>query len=410
MAEPATGTRPDGVWHGRGDFARLWVGQVLSSVGSRASGTAFVLLVLAETHSPVMAGVAGAFATGGFLLAHVFGGSLADRHSRRTVMITCDLVSTGTLVVFAATLLTGGLVFPVALGMCLVDGLVYGVFTVTEAAAVSVIAEGDRLPRALMLNQARSYTAGLSGPPLGGFLLGLGRVVPFAADAVSHVVSLALIRRIRSPLGRPDRTGGLDRRALTQGWRNVLSNPFIRLTGGFVATTDFLINALRLVVIVLAQRAGASPVEVGLLFACGSTGGMLGAFAAARTRTRPSALRVFVIAVPLGTAVLFGLLSVSRGVAIGVVYALVFAAWPLWQGLVTARWMTLVPDGERARTFAAVRLMTSTPSLFAEITGGWLVVQAGPQRACLILGVAMALVGLAAALPASRRVLSAYAG
>jgi predicted MFS family arabinose efflux permease len=403
VSGPAT-LATDPSW--RGDFARLWTGQVLSALGSRASGTAFVLLVLAETHSPVRAGVAGAFSTAGFLLAHVFGGALADRRPRRGVMITCDAVSAAALLVFTATLLTGRLVFPVAVGMCLVTGLTYGVFGVTEAAAVARIAEGDRLPRALMLNQARSYTAGLSGPPLGGLLLSLGRVVPFAADAASYLVSLVLIHRVRSPLGRPDRSP--DRVAgLTRGWRNVLGSPFIRLTGGFVAATDFLINALRLVVIVLAQRAGASTVEVGLIIACGSAGGLAGALVAARARTRASLLGVFVVAVPLGTSVLFGLLSVSRLAAIGVLYALVFAAWPLWQGLVTARWMTLVPDEERARTFAAVRLLTATPSLFAEIAGGWLIVSAGPRPSCVILGAAMAVVGLAAALPSSRRVLSA---
>ncbi|GAB3980679.1 MFS transporter [Actinoallomurus acanthiterrae] len=397
-------------WPGRGDFVRLWVGQALSDLGSRASGTAFTLLVLAETHSPVKAGVAGAFSMAGFLAAHLFGGLVADRHSRRTVMIACDAVSLTALLVFTATLLTGRFSFLVAVGMCLVSGVAYGVFSVAETAAVSYVADGDRLPRALVLNQARSYGAGLSGPPLGGLLLGIGRAVPFAADAVSHVVSLVLLRRMRSPLGRPDpgSGGALGLGSLTQGWRNVLNTPFIRLTGAFVAVTDFLINALRLVIVVLAQRGGGSPVQVGLVLACGSAGGLLGALVGSRTRTRPSLLRVFVVAVPLGTAVLFTLLAASRGLLLGAVYALVFAAWPLWQGLVTARWMMLVPDHERAQTFAAVRLMTATPSLFAGLVGGWLIVQAGPAHACLVLAAVMAAVGVAAALPSSRRALSTH--
>ncbi len=48
----------------------------------------------------------------------------------------------------------------------------------------AIVADGQ-LEEAWAATEARDYAASLAGPALGGLLFGLGRAVPFLADAVS---------------------------------------------------------------------------------------------------------------------------------------------------------------------------------------------------------------------------------
>jgi hypothetical protein len=51
--------RAPSLWRNR-DFAILWSGQTLSSIGTGVSNLAFPLLVLTLTHSPTQAGITAA--------------------------------------------------------------------------------------------------------------------------------------------------------------------------------------------------------------------------------------------------------------------------------------------------------------------------------------------------------------
>ncbi len=71
------------------DFTLLWVGGVLSDVGSFSAGLAVPLLVLAITGSPAQAGLVGTVELVVGALGQLPGGALADRWNRRRVMLAC---------------------------------------------------------------------------------------------------------------------------------------------------------------------------------------------------------------------------------------------------------------------------------------------------------------------------------
>jgi MFS family permease len=66
------------LWRNR-EFMLLWTSQVVSVLGSRVSGIAYPLLILALTGSPVQAGLVGFAATLPFLLFFLPAGALVDR-------------------------------------------------------------------------------------------------------------------------------------------------------------------------------------------------------------------------------------------------------------------------------------------------------------------------------------------
>jgi MFS family permease len=387
------------------DFANLWAGQVISSLGGGMASTSLILVLLAQTRSPTITGLAGSVFMAGFIGSNLLAGWLGHRYQRRGVLQACNLVAAVACAALVACLIAGHLVLIVAIGTALIEGITTGIFAVTEAAAMPFIVSSEDLPRALVLNQARGYAARLAGPPLGGLLLGIGRVIPFAANAISYLVSVALLRRIRSPLRQSGEQARAAERSVTlvTGWRNIRGIPFVRVSSCFVACSDFLVNATTWVIIMLTVSTGSGPAQVGVVLACGGIGGLGGALAASRLHLSHSWLPAFMLVVPLVTAGLLTLAAVSRGVTIGLPYALIFAAWPLWQGMVIARVMELVPDAERGHTLAVGRLLTAAPSLLAPPVAGLLVTSLGPRAACLALAAGMAALALAAALPAVRR-------
>ena len=72
------------------DFILLSSGQVVSAIGTRVTGVAFPLLVLALTHSPAKAGIVGFAQTLPFLLFYLPAGALVDRWNRKRVMLIAD--------------------------------------------------------------------------------------------------------------------------------------------------------------------------------------------------------------------------------------------------------------------------------------------------------------------------------
>ena len=118
------------------------------------------------------------------------------------------------------------------------------------------------------------------GPSLGGLLYGLGRGVPFLADAVSYVLSVIALLPLRAdvrPITQADAPVPHLGREIKEGLRwlyahadHSIRRRLDRRSDGLPAPVGFLI------LIVLAQSFGAGPTAIGFLFATGGVGGILG--------------------------------------------------------------------------------------------------------------------------------------
>lgn len=78
------------LWRQR-EFMLLWGGQVVSTLGSHASGIVVTLLILAPTGSPSAAGLAPAFVRVPDIVLSLPVGVWVDRWDRRRVMVWSDL-------------------------------------------------------------------------------------------------------------------------------------------------------------------------------------------------------------------------------------------------------------------------------------------------------------------------------
>lgn len=380
------------------DFHVLLTGQVISALGTRVSGVAFPLLALALTGSASIAGIVGFAETLPLLVLTLPAGALVDRHDRKRLMLACEAGRAIALGAVAAAVWWHVIaVWELALAGA-VDGVGFTFFEVAQRASLRQIVPVAELPHAAALNQGREYGALLVGTPLGGALFAVSRAVPFLVDAVSYVVSLACVGAIRAPLGPgvDDRAGGLSRLRgeIAEGVRWLWQQPFLRTTSVLVLASDLTVNALYLVVVVLARRHGASPELVGVLLLFVGAGGVVGTLLAPRAlRLLPP--RVGIQATLAIITLLLPLIAIVHSpIALGLIYGAMFVAYPTWGATVSAYRAVLVPDRLQGRVQSVATLLALGAVPFGYLAVGFSLQHAGggPTVAALVVLMACATV------------------
>ena len=273
-------TPPTPLWRNR-DYMLLWSGQAISSIGSGVSQLAFPLLVLALTGSPAQAGLAGALRGLPYFIFTLPGGALIDRWDRKRVMILCDAgraLSLGSIpVAFALGHLTILQLYLVSL----IEGTLYVFFDLAETAALPQVVSKEQLAAATAQNQVAFGITSLLGPPLGGLLFSLSRILPFLADAVSYAISVFSLLFIRTKFQQERVVAPRKLRVeIIEGLKWLWCQPLL-LTMAFLNSGLSAIGfGTSLIVIVLAQQQHASPTLIGAIFAVGGIISILGAFLA----------------------------------------------------------------------------------------------------------------------------------
>lgn len=380
------------------DFNLLWSGQVISDLGGRISGIAFPLLVLATTGSPAKAGVVAAAGSLPLLVLTLPAGALVDRWDRKRVMIVADGARCLALTSIVVALTFDALTFAQIVFVALVDGTGFVFFNVAERSALRRVVPDHQLSAALARNQTREYAALLAGTPLGGVLFGVGRLVPFLFDAVSYFVSVVSVLLIRTSFRRvpvsTERPRLLTDMRAGLGW--FWRQPFIRTTSLLVTGSDFTLNALFLVVIVLAQERGASSALIGAMFVFLGVGGMLGSLVAPWLARRLG-MRAIVVATQWTIAALVPLLVVLPGrVTPGVIYGAMFFLHPTWNATVGAYRLRLAPDEMQGRVSSIATMLSLGPVPVAALVAGFLLEGAGSTPTVLVLFAVMVVVAMAA--------------
>jgi MFS family permease len=243
-------------------------GRLLSTAGTQATTIAYPLLVLALTHSPAKAGIVSFARIAPHALFALLAGVAADRWNRRRLMIGSDVLRAVAVGTLAATIALGTVAFWQIPLIAFVEGVGSVLFTTAQAGALRAVVPARQLPGAVAAQDARASVVRLAGPPIGGVLFGLGRAVPFVADAVSYAASTISLLAMRTPFqeSREVDTSRL-RAQIAEGFRFLWSQPFLRTAAFLYGIGNFVIPGVLLVIVVTARRDGLSPGRIGLLLA-----------------------------------------------------------------------------------------------------------------------------------------------
>lgn len=370
----ATGPAPHPPLRRNRGFRLLWTGQVLSDTGTEAALIAYPLLILALTHSPVVAGLVGTVRLVVQVLLGLPGGALSDRLDRRLTMIVCDAGRTAVLALLAALVLAHLATWPVVLVVAVVDGAANALFDPCASAALPAIVADQQLEQAWAATEARTYAANLAGPALGGFLFGLGRAVPFAGDAASYLVSAVAVSRIRGTfVAAPPGGRKALWREVIDGLRLVWHNPLLRAVVIQAPLVNFAFSGVLFTITLALRQHGTSPGVIGLTQAGIAVGGLLGAIIAPRLQDRLPLRAMVIVLTTLGTA-LFGvaaLLLPSALMALPVAVNILLA--PAANAALFAAMQRATPPDMRGRVSSTVVQAAVSLAALAPLISGLLV-------------------------------------
>ena len=373
------------------NFTLLWGSNLSSEFGFSAAAIAFPLLVLAINGSAADSGlVLGTVATAQ-LAAGLPAGALADRWNRKYIMLGCEAAQA----IAGASIVVAIILHAISVLQLVIAAAVIGVcaalFEPAEDAALPNVVPGEQVPKAVAMNAARTYLAGLSGTGAGGFLFAVGRVVPFAVDTVSHAVAFFGLTFLRMPTREvePEPISQLHREML-DGLRWVWRQRLIRVTALCAVVLNLFFSAFYIIVIVLAHRRGIPSGQIGVMAAMLGTGGVLGALSAPYLHAKVSPF-VSIVSVFWALTVLTPVAVVIRnGYLLGVLFLAMALLPPTANTTITSRQLLITPDHLRGRLSGVIGLIVGGADAVGPVLGGLLIELVSGTEAVLVCAAGMA--------------------
>lgn len=381
--DDAQSAPPDGSLRHNRNFRLLWTGQVLSDLGSEFGVLAYPLLILALTHSPVIAGAVGTVTSAVAFVVRLPAGALADRHDLRRAMIICDGVRTVVLGGLALAVAFDAIAWPVVLAVAIVDRVGDTYFTPASTAVLPKIVPDQQLEGAWAANEARQFAASLGGPALGGFLFGLGRAVPFLGDTISYGVSVFTSWRLKGQFKAQPGDGerkGLWRSSF-EGVQVIWRDALLRAVIIQAPLINFAFTGVIFTVTLGLRQHGTSPAVIGLTQAGIAVGGLLGAIAAPKFQGKLR-LSQLVVMLTLGATIAMtgaALLMPSPLVAAAIAVPLFLS--PTANAALFAAMLRRTPEQMRGRVNNAFLQVATGLAALAPITAGLLVAHASAKWA-----------------------------
>jgi len=352
--------QPKSLWRNR-DYLLLWRGQALSDIGGAVSELAFPLLVLAVTHSPAQAGFVAALRALPATLFSLLAGVLVDRWDRKRVMLVFDAGRALSLASIPAAYALGHLTIWQLYITALLEGTLMIVFKLAKTAALPQVVTRAQLTTAVAQEEFVEGTTALLGPSLSGVLYTLGAMFPFLTDAFSYLISIVTMVLIRTPFQR-ERTSTHRKvwAEIAEGVLWVWHQPFILTMTLLMGAGAFVFSGNALIIIILAQQQHASAVVIGLIFAAGGIGSILGSWLSPRLEHRLTVGQsilltrwYFVLSWPLYALAPFPLVLGAIEFGTGFVD-------PIEDVPYFSNRQKLIPDELRGRVMSACRLVPGT--------------------------------------------------
>jgi MFS family permease len=301
-------------------LASSWV----SNLGDGFALAAGPLLVASQTRSPTLVALATLLQRLPWLLFSLHAGALADRLSRKAIVVVVDLARTAMLVVLAVFLLTGTVDTAIVLTALALMGTAE-VFANNASSTVLPML----LPRRELTVANARLQAGfavvyqLVGPPIGAVLFAAGRAAPFVGQAVLVGAGAVLMSRIVLPTQPGGTAAGARVWAdIVTGFRWTVQHPAVRTLVLTILIFNVTFGAAWSVLVLYARdRLGLGALGFGLLTTVTAIGGVVGTTAYGWITRHVSLGNLMRIGLIIETFTHLGLaLTTSAAVAFGIFF------------------------------------------------------------------------------------------
>jgi MFS family permease len=375
------------------NYRRYFAGQLISLSGTWMQTVAAIWLILELTGSGIAVGATTALQFLPMLLFGAWGGLIADRMSKRRLLIITQTLmaipAIGLFLVTATGIVVPWMVFLAVFGM----GLVNAVDNPTRQSFVIEMVGADRVVNAVSLNSVIVQAARIVGPAVAGLLIaGFGVVPCFAINALTFLAMILALWRMdprglqAAPIAAPQRG------AIRAGLRYVRASPELAVPLALMALVGTLGFNFQVVLPLLARFSfNGGAMTYGVLVSAMAVGSIAGALInGAHGRTGPRLIAAGALA--FGVSALLSALMPTLALEVPFL-ALLGGAAVTFAATINSTLQLAVSPEMRGRVMAlySVVFLGSTP-IGAPLVG-WLSQTYDPRVALLLAGIS----GLSAA-------------
>ena len=261
------------------NFRLFWSGQCVSLIGTWIQRASQAWLVLEMTNSPFLLGLVGAAQFTPVLVLSLFAGVVADRVSKRKLVMYMQLALGVQALILSALVYTGTVQYWHVLTLAMLQGICSAFDNPARQSFIVEMVGKEHLMNAIALNSAIFNGARIIGPALGGFAMdAFGPALAFFLNGVSYlfvVGALFLVTVQELPSKNKERRFMQD---ILEGLKYVKNTPAVRETLSLVGIIGIFALNLSILVPVLARDVlQQSASGYGLLMSFMGTGALLGA-------------------------------------------------------------------------------------------------------------------------------------
>lgn len=345
-------------------FTIVWIGQVISLLGTNMTGFGATIWAYEKTGSATALALVGFFFVTPMLIVSPFAGALVDRSNRKFMMMISDLASGAATVLVLLLYSTGHL----QIWHLYLTGAVMGTFQSFQwpaySAAISTMLPKEHYGRANGMMSLAESGSGIFAPILAGALLGyIGFDGIMFIDVVTFIIAIAALLIVSIPQPRKTAEGQKAQGSLVAeaayGFRYIWERPsllglqLIFLLGNFFVSIPFAVQAP-----MILARTQNNELVLGSVNSVGAIGGVIGglvmsAWGGPKRRVH-GVLSGWILSSLLGVVVL-GVGRTWLWWAVGSFIGSFFV--PLINGSNQAIWQAKVPPDLQGRVFSIRRLI-----------------------------------------------------
>ncbi|MFI5542716.1 enterobactin transporter EntS [Streptomyces sp. NPDC051815] len=391
------------------DFRAVFIARVVSLFGLGMATVALSAQVWDMSRSTFQVAVVSMIMSISVLVGSLWGGMMADRTDRRTLILWARGAAA---LAFAGLAVNAFLPDPSlwAIYLCVAwDGLASGVSVTALMAAAPGLVRDDQLPAAGALMSLTGEIGSVTAPFLGGVLLALWGTGPvFAFTAVTTAVTTLLITRVRPlPPGgadEEDEDGGKGSRSPLAGFRFAFKD---RVVGGLVllggVTATFNVPVV-LFPEMVDRRFGGGEVMLGLLYTAPAVGAVLVSATSGWLGRAARPGRLLLMAAFTGGLATLGFGLSGSPVLAFALLAVGGAAGTVYEILEYALVQHHTPDAMRGRVISVITAQGTTGGIAGDAEVAAIARWFSPAGAAIVNGAvcAVAAVAVAVAVPGLR--------
>ncbi|PFO65828.1 MFS transporter [Bacillus cereus] len=310
-------------------FSYFFLASCISLIGNSMVTLVLPLWVMKLTNSPLLvSGVNIAIATATILFAPITG-TLADRMSRRKLMIVADVIRCIVMILIAVIAFYNNMLYIPLLLLLILRSIGSALFTPASNAALVTYVEEKHVQQAITLRQVSIQIISIAIPLMASFLIGIFSFHGvFVLDALTFFISFLILMKIKFP-----RELKVEKKPFyedfKEGFSIISNNKSLKILLMSAAVINLLGAACMLSLqVIVVREMDLSTQWYSIIFAASPIGILIGAFITKKIRAYKTITTAFIFTAIMGifnaamgttlNPILFSVYYFLSGIAFGV--------------------------------------------------------------------------------------------